>query len=175
MTTEEIQQKAEEYARLYNPDGLSPFPFENIQRENKDLQILASVKMPDDISGMILFSEEKNIYIALINANKPPTRQQFSAAHEVGHYFLHKEQIIEETFIDGENVLEGTGTLFRRDGVESTQLEREANNFAASLIMPKELIKKAWAKLQNVEDCAQVFNVSIEAMSIRLSRMGLVD
>lgn len=65
--------------------------------------------------------------------------------------------------------------LYRRDEAVSTKLETEANNFAASLIMPAELVKRAWEKLRDVEDCAQVFNVSVEAMSIRLSRFGLVN
>ncbi len=76
--------------------------------------------------------------------------------------------------VDGDNVLDRVGILYRRDEALSTKLEVEANNFAASFLMPADLVKKAWEKLKDVEECAQVFNVSIEAMTIRLSKLGLV-
>ena len=177
MTIEEIRQKAEEIARLYNPEGLSPFPFGNVQKDNKDLKILLTAKLPENVSGVIgFFPEETEAnFVILINKEKSATRQQFTIAHELGHYFLHKDEIKTELFVDEENVLDRAGMLYRRDEVTSTKLETEANNFADSLIMPSELVRKAWEKLHDVEDCAQVFNVSVEAMSIRLSRLGLVN
>ena len=177
MTIEEIRQKAEKIAKVYNPEGLSPFPFDNISREKKDLKILLTAKLPENVSGVInYFSDETDPgFVIFINKNKPVTRQHFTIAHELGHYFLHQEEIKKEFFVDEENVLDHTSMLYRRDEAVSTRLETEANNFAASLIMPEDLVKKAWEKLHDVDDCAQLFSVSVEAMSIRLSRLGLVN
>lgn len=177
MRIEDIRQKAEDVAKKYNPEGLTPFPFGKIQEEEKDLRILLTDKLPTDVSGAIgFFTEgEKSEYAILINKNKPATRQQFTIAHEFGHYFLHKHEIKEEFFIDGENVLDRAGMLYHRDRATADRLEIEANNFAASLIMPSDLVKKAWEKLNDVDDCALLFNVSVEAMSIRLTRLGLVN
>ncbi|MBI2035742.1 MAG: ImmA/IrrE family metallo-endopeptidase [Candidatus Liptonbacteria bacterium] len=175
MTIQEICNYAEEISKKYNPEGLSPFPYENIQKDKSDLKIFRTGKLPDKVSGVIGFFQEENNFSILINNTKSPTRQYFTIAHELGHYFLHQEEIKKEFFVDEENVLDRAGMLYRRDEATSTKLETEANNFAASLIMPAELVKKAWEKLRDVEDCAEVFNVSVEAMSIRLSRLGLVN
>ena len=175
MTKEEIQNYAEQLSKQYNPDGLSPYPFENIQKDKQDLKILLTEKLPDSASGVIgFFPKESNAFIILINKTKPVTRRNFTIAHELGHYFLHQNEIKEEFIVDGDNVLDKVGMLYRRDEAMSTRLEIEANNFAASFIMPTDLVKKVWDKLKDVEECAQVFNVSVEAMTIRLSRLGLV-
>lgn len=175
MTLDQINQQAEEIAKQYNPENLSAFPFENIQNDKKDFRILLSPKLPSDVSGMTAFLPDQNIFTILINETKPATRQYFTIAHELGHYFLHQEEIKKDPFVDKDNVLDSANTLFRRDIAISTQLETEANNFAASLLMPTDLVKKAWGKLGSVEECAEIFKVSIEAMSIRLSRLGLIN
>lgn len=177
MTIPEIIKKAEEIARLYNPDGLSPFPFDKIILDKTDLQIIHSDKLNDKISGAIVFDEDKNKFFVFVNTKKPQTRQYFTLAHELGHYFLHISIIKDNGIIvDEENILDGNSALFRMDEPRSNQqIEREANNFAAALIMPEQFVRKVWDKLKNVEECANIFNVSILAMSIRLEKLGLVE
>ena len=175
MTIEEVQQKAEDMATRYNPEGLSPFPFENIPRDKKDIQILLNDGMPDDVSGIAGFFPEKQGFAILINKNKPPARRYFTIAHELGHYFLHQEEMRRNPFVDKDPFLDRGGMPFRYDSETAARLEMEANNFGASLIMSAELVKKAWSKLKSVEECAEVFNVSVEAMSIRLTKLGLLN
>lgn len=55
--------------------------------------------------------------------------------------------------------------------------EREANLFASNLLMNKELLVKTLKNISNITDeiiqsLAQTFNVSISAMTIRLSQLG---
>ena len=69
---------------------------------------------------------------------------------------------------------ESNGMMFRSDNAPTTEMEIEANRFAASLIMPEKWVLKAWSELENVVECAKVFNVSVSAMSIRLERLGLL-
>ncbi len=38
MTKEEIQNYAEQLSKQYNPEGLSPYPFDNIQKDKQDLK-----------------------------------------------------------------------------------------------------------------------------------------
>ena len=175
MTKEEICNLAEDIASKYNPTGLSPFPYEKITEDNKDLEIvLANIEI--GISGAILFISEEERFRIIINKNKPETRQNFTIAHEIGHYFLHKDKIKtnENLLVDGESSLDGSSILFRLDATETTQVETEANNFAASLIMPTKLVQDAWLSLKNIEECAKIFNVSVSAMSIRLERLKLI-
>lgn len=174
MTYKEISELAEKIAKQYNPDNISPFPYQRIQQEKTDLKIYQT-DLPDGVSGVTAYDRENNTYSIYICKAKPPTRQHFTLAHELGHYFLHQEIIKQhELLIDGERQLDGENMLFRLDIHVDSNIEREANNFAASLIMPRELVIKAWSTLKSIEECAKVFNVSPVAMGIRLERLGLV-
>ena len=175
MTKEEICDLAEKIAKQYNPEGLSPFPYEKIVEDKGDLKIYLVEDLPENISGATKFSQENNSFWIVINKNKPKTRQNFTIAHELGHYFLHQDIIkTEEVLVDDESSLDGTTVLFRLDASEASMIEIEANNFAAAMIMPTELVKNAWATLNNIEECARIFNVSMSAMSIRVERLGLI-
>jgi len=90
MTKEGIQNYAEQLSKQYNPDGLSPYPFENIQKDKQDLKILLTEKLPDSVSGIIgFFPKKSNTFIILINKIKPVTRRNFTIAHELGHYLVY--------------------------------------------------------------------------------------
>ncbi|NQU99186.1 MAG: ImmA/IrrE family metallo-endopeptidase [Parcubacteria group bacterium] len=173
MNKVDICKKAEELAKKYNPEGLSPFPFEKIIKDKKDLLIFESEKLEERISGAIVIKD--SIFYIFVNKNKVKTRQYFTMAHELGHYFLHKEIIRKEkAIIDEENSLDGNTMLYRLDDYERSRIETEANNFAASLIMPKELVIEAWKEIKNVTRCAEIFSVSASAMAIRLERLSLI-
>jgi Zn-dependent peptidase ImmA (M78 family) len=173
MKIEEIDKMAEELVLKYNPEGFSPFPFEKIEADIPELKILYSDKLDPNISGAIIY--EENIFAIIINKLKPETRMHFTIAHELGHYFLHKDHIINsKAVIDGESSLDGQVILYRDDNANRAILETEANNFAATLIMPEELVKEVWYKLKEVETCAKIFKVSVSAMSIRLERLKLL-
>jgi Zn-dependent peptidase ImmA (M78 family) len=168
-----IRALAEEYATKYNPDRVSPFPFENVLKAHEDLKIYYTV-LEDDVSGVILFKD--NEYSILINTDKPSTRQNFTVGHELGHYFLHKEELQHSSgIIDGDDSLDGQKILYRRDDESNKRLEIEANNFAASLLMPADLVRQAWQATHSVEECARIFSVSVVAMSVRLTKLKLLS
>ena len=172
LTAEKL---GEEKAKLYNPDGLSLFPFEKVTDDCRDVRIFYSDKISEKVSGAIAYDKGLNTFMILINSKEQKTRQNFTTAHELGHYFLHSDTIKEnEMIVDGENTLDGSTFLYRQTVPYSTEVEVEANNFAAALLMPSDLVEKAWMSLKNVEECAKIFTVSITAMSIRLERLGLV-
>lgn len=172
MTKQEVSDFAEQIAQQYNPQGLSPFPFENIQELNKDLNIYLAA-LDDQISGAVGFND--NIFTIFINSNKPKTRQHFTTAHEIGHYFLHQDLTKkQQVLVDSDQYLDGNNFLYRLDSAEPTVVETDANNFAASLIMPETLVRKAWESINDIEECAKIFNVSQIAMRVRLERLTLI-
>lgn len=178
MNTADCISKAEEIRREYNPKDLSPFPYKNIEERNTNLKIYITPFHDGivDISGATLYNKETKLFTISINKTKAETRQHFTLAHELGHYFLHEEILKEdEIIVDEDRNLDGNRMLLRRDNAEYDRIEAEANNFAASLIMPEELVKGAWGKLKSVEECAKVFNVSVSAMSIRLEKLKLLQ
>jgi len=173
MSMLHIRALAEEYAAKYNPDNVSPFPFENVLKHHEDLKIYYTV-LEDDVSGAILFKDDE--YSILINTNKPVVRQNFTIGHELGHYFMHRDDLQRQSaIIDGDDSLDGQKILYRRDDEGSKRLEIEANNFAASLLMPADLVRRAWQATQSVEECARIFSVSVVAMSVRLTKLKLLS
>lgn len=173
MSLEEIAQLGEEYARLYNPGSVSPFPYENVLAAHPDVEILFTDLEDERVSGVTLYKSGK--YTILVNSTKPETRQHFTLGHELGHYFLHKDTLKTSSgIVDGDAWLDTPNMLYRQDDVAKTQIEIEANNFAASLLMPADLIRRAWEAFGSIEECARIFQVSVVAMSIRLTRLGLV-
>jgi Zn-dependent peptidase ImmA (M78 family) len=98
-----------------------------------------------------------------INAGEPALRQRFSLLHEFKHVL---------DFVDA-GVLHaklGSGDAERQDGL----IEAIANDFAAHVLMPTPLVKREWFAWQDVATVAAIFNVSCEAMSTRLEKLGLI-
>ena len=124
-----------------------------------------------DISGLLKITDEKSVIC--INRDEHPNRKRFSAAHELGHYFLHSAKALN---ID-KNII-----TFNRDANSQTGEvieEVEANFFAASLLMPLgEITKSINFKKSfdfNVDFLAKEFKVSTISMSIRLSKLGYLE
>ena len=125
--------------------------------------------MDDEISGLFVM-KDGNPYIRY-NFFEDPKRQRFTIAHELGHFVLHKETPL---FVDKKN-----DRIMYRNSESTTgeiRKEREANAFAAALLMPMSFIRDEWQKIplkQNpVEYLANVFTVSEQAMSFRLANLG---
>jgi Zn-dependent peptidase ImmA (M78 family) len=103
-----------------------------------------------------------------------PNRQRFSLAHELGHFCLHQggtyiDKDVTVRFRDEES---GSGT-----NVE----ERQANQFAAALLMPTPWVRRAFQASpfafgddSALSQLAEAFQVSTQAMSIRLADLGLL-
>lgn len=121
------------------------------------IEVYRTSKLPDDVSGCIQ-KEEDDSYVIFTNKGEPTNRRRFTAAHELAHYILHRD-LIEDGIVDD--------TLYRSK--LSGPLEREANVYAAALLMPRHLILKAIEDgAKSTEELAEKFRVSEAAMSIRI-------
>lgn len=112
----------------------------------------------DEISGLL----KKEMGVIGVNENQHPRRQRFTLAHEIGHYVLGHNLISEKDFVDD------TSTD------SSSRIEREANYFASTLLMPSDLVKKAAKENFDVKGLAKKFEVSEQAMTIRILELGLI-
>lgn len=163
----------------------------------------------EELAGF-LYAQQIDGYdygVVLIRANDLITRRRFSAAHEIGHYALHFQRLLEEdpneimTMVDGINQIsdEKTGSVedvpqgefhFTR-GTLATVLnnkqlmlmEREANQFAAELLMPEPVCRDRLMSLQKrltknpkvlITHLASEFLVSEAAMQRRLHHLHLI-
>ena len=90
-------------------------------------------------------------------------RRRFTLAHEVGHWICQALEGHEApVYCRSEDV--GVG--------EDKQLEREANVFAAELLMPEPAVREVFAGSAAAR--AETFDVSEEAMHWRLYSLKLV-
>lgn len=135
-----------------------------------------SQPLEDGFSAFLLVKEGNAT--AFVNSDHHPNRQRFSLAHEIGHFILHHQpsKKLDDLFLDK------SLALYTRKDHHSNVMEREANEFAASLLMPKDLIEKYIAKNDlNIEDefdvsrLAMAFGVSEQALQIRLNKLHLAE
>lgn len=113
---------------------------------------LSGELVPDGESAVIKF-----------NPSDSAKRQRFTIAHELGHYVL------------------GHGHAFRDPSSHFSMSyydprEVDANQFAAEILMPemavKVLVKQR--KIEDVAELARIFDVSVNAMSYRLKKLGFM-
>ena len=127
----------------------------------------------EGVSGVLVIDKDKSVIG--YNPSEHPHRQRFTVAHEFGHYVLHRKH--SELFVDKEKV------LFRNQDSATGEFkrEREANNFAAAMLMPKYLLENEAKKRDtdffdeaSISDLAKLFNVSVQAMTIRLTKLNML-
>jgi Zn-dependent peptidase ImmA (M78 family) len=125
-----------------------------------------------DLSGFLY--RDKNKAVIGVNTHHAPARQNFTIAHELGHFLLHEQ---EKLHVDHE---------FRvrlRNDVSSKgtdEAEREANHFAAALLMPKTFLEKDLKDEEYVDlfdegflyNLARKYGVSTQALVNRLKNLG---
>lgn len=121
-----------------------------------------SADLAANVSGVIVKDKgygTSSGFVIFVDSGESPARQRFTAAHEIGHFVLHKH-LIGDRHEDN--------YLLRSTGISNRQ-EREANEFAADLLMPRDLIEQALKDgYTSVEKLADLFKVSKIAMGIRL-------
>lgn len=106
-------------------------------------------------------------------------RQRFTIAHEIGHHHLqHQFEAGEHVHVDMGHYISQRGPR-ASDGVDPKEIE--ANQFAACLLMPSKLLRNEVANLgvralldHHVSYLAEKFEVSEQAMTIRLTTLGLL-
>lgn len=115
----------------------------------------------DNISGNIVRedgNEGDSGYAIYVNKNHSYERRRFTIAHELAHFILHEDKIGDGIFDDA----------LYRSGL-SNKLEVEANKLAADILMPFSLlVPKIEGGIININKLAKEFEVSTQAMSIRL-------
>jgi Zn-dependent peptidase ImmA (M78 family) len=106
-----------------------------------------------------------------VNADDHSVRKRFTIAHELGHFFLHLASSEGEFIDDADNfrVPVEPDTAW----TEERRQEWEANVFAAALLMNERLVRRMWPEIRDIEGMARWFQVSQQAMAIRLDELGL--
>jgi Zn-dependent peptidase ImmA (M78 family) len=126
--------------------------------------------LDDELSGYI--HKDDGRWRIVVNALHADTRQRFTLAHEIGHYMLHRHHMAHGTN-DTRQYRPRTDSEFYSSAIERRH-EREANQFAAGLLMPKNLVATARREtgVNDPSRLARLFGVSPAAMEIRMDNLG---
>lgn len=128
------------------------------------LEVYESHDLPEGIAGKI-FRDRKHggqgEYSIIVRGGDPLVRKRFTVAHEIAHYLLHRQFFAADGLVDD--------AMYRSQ--LSTKKEIEANTLAADLLMPWHLLRPLSDK--PVEELAKRFQVSQQAMNIRLETLGI--
>jgi Zn-dependent peptidase ImmA (M78 family) len=153
----------------------------NLEKIAKKLGIvIISKPAEDDLCGFLYRDYENNQTVIGVNKSHHPNRRRFTIAHEIGHFILHNH---EGFHFDSEN----KNYLLKLRKKNSNELneneEKEANRFAAELLMPKEFIEKDMVDYENSDllygddlpKLARKYQVSVRALTFRLANLHYIQ
>jgi Zn-dependent peptidase ImmA (M78 family) len=136
--------------------------------------IVQASPLDDELSGLIFIKNDTPIIG--VNSQHHINRQRFTIAHEIGHLILHRHFISNNIHVDR------IFPALMRDSRSATGtdlIEREANQFAAGLLMPEGKLAEFFAEKQfdidddePIEKIAKQFQVSKQAMVYRMRNLG---
>jgi transcriptional regulator with XRE-family HTH domain len=176
---DEIQNEVPSRANLPDADGLAPEEaaqqvLEHCGISDPPVEMEAVCdrlniesipwRFPDALWALIVEVAE-NEYVIGINSSHSKRRRRFSAAHEIGHAVLgHEASYYLE--LSAEDAWESPYSQY--------VTEREANQFAAALLMPRRWVKRDYQHgLRGTRELADRYDVSETAMGIRLLNLRL--
>ena len=128
-----------------------------------EIQVEPRHRMP----GQSGFSHrwENGRWLIVVNRNDVPGRRRFTLAHEFKH-------VLDHSIANVAYIRLGQGNASR----QQRQIEHVCDHFAACLLMPRMVVKRAWASgIQDIDALAGLFKVSVSAMQVRLDYLGLSD
>jgi Zn-dependent peptidase ImmA (M78 family) len=172
--TAQIRKKVE---ALLDVNGITEAPV-NPQKVAKQLGLeILSKPADDDLSGFLFRDLKVQRAFIGVNQNHHPNRRRFTIAHEIGHFVLHN---VEGFHFDSENKNYLLKLRSKTSQLDDEWEEREANEFAAELLMPKRFVDKDVQGLDNSDllfgeelpKLARKYGVSVRALTYRLANLG---
>ncbi len=165
MTTEEIIQKTDSI-RKENYLNEPPIDVYELAKNNGlDIVEIDFPAAQNQIAGFVTIKDGANkLYV---NLSDSPNRRNFTVAHELGHWILHRDEL---------ETNPNRSVLFRIaiGKLNTDPLERQANIFAANLLVPLELLEKYRDK-ETIDQLAARFGVSKDVIGYRLELLEKGD
>jgi hypothetical protein len=118
---------------------------------------------PADVLAGFVFAAGRAGW-AFVSAADPLARRRFTAAHELGHFVMHRATM-------GRFRADTDATLREAIDDVADRMEREANRFAAELLMPAEVCRACARELRDQHGCCPrgvlVYRLSSELLVSR--------
>jgi len=182
LTEQEIEQKAEEVLdkayelEIYNKDQATPLELitdhilcYNIVYESLESHQRGVIGAIECESKIIWLDQSLDYQKDELSAEG---RHNFTLAHEIGHFVLHRN-----LGKDSEMRL-----FYNENELSKKRIEIQANLFASMLLMPRKLMLKKWnycfsdilRQEHKIYEMMKFFRVSKQAMSIKLSSLNMI-
>ena len=150
--------------------------YDFLEREGYPLPDLGE---DEPLEGFLFALPSAGLVFVNSDENNPISRRRFTAAHELGHFLLHRNRMT------GGKWIGDTKETIREAGEPKTAaMEREANRFAAELLMPSQSCQSLASEFRCsypdapsavlVHRLAADLLVSREAMRYRLRHLGVI-
>jgi Zn-dependent peptidase ImmA (M78 family) len=146
------------------PGGSGNLPIDPVYIAQKLGIRVYTANLDEGVAGLLVkgAGQDPEIYLSREDSQN---RQRFTCAHELGHYVSRSTDDTRSwAYIDRRDELASRGT--NKD-------EIYANDFAASLLMPRTEVLRLHAAGLNPASLAVTFKVSLEAINNRLSKLRL--
>lgn len=163
MDTAKIEKEADSFRKKLKLKGIPV----DLEKAAEKLNIKVRRAPSEDFSGLLIRKDGRALIG--INDDESHVRQRFTLAHELAHFCLHPTK---DAFVDYRD---------NQTGIVRNKKEREANFFAACLLMPRENLVADMSKISSrgiyeseIQEIANKYDVSKEAMSYRLINLKLV-
>jgi Zn-dependent peptidase ImmA (M78 family) len=130
------------------------------------------IALTSDVDGMLKFYMGGQFPVIFVPENAPKNRRRFSIAHELGHFVMHLRTDPAE-----EGAAPETDVFYRNQDSRTAKDPKEifANQFGAALLMPRQFVRALVAEGRSDIALARYFEVSLEAMTLRLKNLGLLS
>lgn len=164
-------------SQLLRSNGIESAPVE-VEKIAEYLGIRVQYETTDDdLSGFLLRDLSRNKAVIGVNAKHHESRKRFTVAHELGHFMLHEH---ENLHVDKRFMIQLRDEKSSKGEFED---EKEANLFAAELLMPVDFIQSDLSEIsefdledeQFIKELADRYKVSTQAMTFRLAYLGYIQ
>jgi Zn-dependent peptidase ImmA (M78 family) len=141
------------------------------------------IPRPDPSLAGFLYANARRGYIFVRRGDGLP-RRRFTAAHELGHYRLHLAPALARSDPADAEMTQSDVEIAESGEADLAAMERQANRFAAELIMPEPVCRALFDRYAGrygttarflVHHLAGELLVSREAIAWRLYRLGLIE
>ena len=164
MQRNEIEQIANDILRQFRITN-APFTFIKEICDHEQI-VIKRTNFSFSMDGGFWASD--NFKVLFYNPNMPVARQNFTKAHELGHYYL-KHYLCEENMISCSNLSSDGNTT-----VSVPHIETEANYFATYFLMPQHMVQKEYQIITGVWGIDTTRKLYVDRQPDNLKRWNMV-
>jgi len=155
---DQAQLLLDEWAESHSPITEPPVPIDDILELHLELAFcLADLQTelghPDVLGGIWFGDRMIKVDQSLDPSIRPKLlgRYRFTLAHEVGHWRLHRKHLMDDPSAKSLFEVNCEPAFVQRSGANPPE-EIQANAFAASMLMPRQMVHDAWSQWRNSND-----------------------